>query len=51
VVAQILGIEILKVTRDQKATFKIINANILKASVVDIMVRMSNQSFDVWVMQ
>lgn len=48
---QILGIDIVKHTRDQKVTFKIINANILKASVVDIIVHITNQSFEVWVQQ
>jgi hypothetical protein len=48
---QILGIDIVKATRDQKVTFKIINSNILKASVVDIIVHITNQSFEVWVQQ
>jgi hypothetical protein len=52
---QILGIEILKVTRDHKATLKINNPAAAPGqkttSISDIMVQMSNQSFGATVLQ
>ena len=45
------GIKIIKVSRDQKATIKIINPNKKKAKASDIVTLLSNSTFEVTVIQ